>query len=105
MRTIKRNIASAVIISKDNKILLGWQDSKTKGVYSNCWHIPGGGVEDGENAIQAMQREVKEEVGLDIVNYKTELLDNTAKCTSTKELKNIKLTPPSINLFTKLKWI
>ena len=30
------------------------------------WMVPGGGIEEGENSIQASVREVKEETGLDI---------------------------------------
>jgi mutator protein MutT len=87
MKTIERNIASAVIVSKDNKILMGWQDSTVKGVYPNCWHIPGGGVEKGETYVQAMQREVNEEVGIDVSGYKAELLDDTDKATAEKQLE------------------
>lgn len=88
MRTIKRDIASAVIISKDNRILMGRQDSKRKGVYPNCWHIPGGGVEDGETFVQAMQREVYEEVGIDVSKYKAVLLDDTDSAKALKQFKD-----------------
>lgn len=32
----------------------------------DIWMVPGGGIEEGENSIQASVREVKEETGLDI---------------------------------------
>ena len=70
MREIKRKIVSAIIISKDHKILMGRKDPSKGGVYYDCWHIPGGGVDEGETMEQALKREVLEEVGMDINSYK-----------------------------------
>ena len=66
MREIYRTIASALIFSKDNKLLLGRKDPNAGGVYPNCWHIPWWWVEEGENLLDAVKREVLEEVWLDI---------------------------------------
>lgn len=84
MRVIERNIVSALLISRDKKVLLGQKDPAHGGVYLDCWHIPGGGIEDGETKLAALQREVKEEVGIDISPYKIELLDDTFKGESEK---------------------
>jgi 8-oxo-dGTP pyrophosphatase MutT (NUDIX family) len=66
MRTIYRVIVSAVIFSKDNKILLCKKDPKRGGVYGDCWQIPGGGMEENENQMETLAREIKEEVDIDI---------------------------------------
>jgi 8-oxo-dGTP pyrophosphatase MutT (NUDIX family) len=128
------------------------KDANKGGVYSDCWHIPGGGVDEGETNEQALIREIKEEVGIDILQYKIELVDDqgsgesekTLKDTGEKvlckmkfnvykveivdklaseicvlleddlvsykwieisELKNLKLTPPSIGLFQRLGYL
>lgn len=42
------------------------KDVNKGGVYTDCWHIPGGGIEEGEDKNSALMREVKEETGIDI---------------------------------------
>ncbi len=38
----------------------------TRGVFPGQWAIPGGGIEPGERMVDALRREVREEVGLEI---------------------------------------
>ncbi len=87
MRTINREIVGALLISKDNKILLGKTAETAGGVYSGSWVIPGGGVDDGETREQAVIREVSEETHFDISGLKLELIDDTATGESEKTLK------------------
>lgn len=61
MRTIKRDIVGAFIFSSDDKLLLG-----KAGVYAGSWAIPGGGIDEGESKLDALKREVFEEIGIDI---------------------------------------
>ena len=88
MRKINRQIVSALLISSDNKLLMGMKDPNKGGVYSDCWHIPGGGIEEGENQSEALKREIMEEVGIDISDSKTGLVDNKGKGISIKRLKD-----------------
>lgn len=88
MRTITRDIVSAVIISKDNKILFGKKDPRKGGVYKDCWHIPGGGIDEGETKHEALKREIFEEVGIDISNADVSLLDDLGRGESEKTLKD-----------------
>lgn len=90
MRTIKREIVVALILSSDNKLLMVKKDPNAGGVYLGYWHLPGGGVEKGETEIQALEREVKEEVGLDISSYNVEVVDYNGWGTSKKTLKETK---------------
>jgi 8-oxo-dGTP pyrophosphatase MutT (NUDIX family) len=88
MRKIKRDIVSALIFSKDEKLFMGRKDKNKGGVYSDCWHIPGGGVDKGEDFLTALLREVIEETGMDISPYKIELIDDKKSGVSEKILKN-----------------
>jgi len=151
MRTIEREIVAAMIYSKDSKLLLGKKNPDSGGVYIDCWHIPGGGIDNGEDRLSAIQREIKEETGIDASVYRAELIDDKGRGESEKtlktgekinckmkflvyrvdiadknseeieldladdlekaiwvekyELKTLKLTPPSVTLFKRLKLI
>ena len=49
MNEICRDIVSALIWSKDEKLFLGRKHPEKGGVYADCWHIPGGGIDEGED--------------------------------------------------------
>lgn len=60
LQTIR--IRAAGILVKDEKILLVRHEKNGK----SYWLLPGGGVDFGESVAEALIREFKEEVGLDI---------------------------------------
>ncbi len=88
MREIHRTIASALIFSKDNKLLMWRKDSNSWWVYLDCWHIPWGWIDEWESLEEALIREVKEEIGLDISNLEITLLSYIDTWISEKTLKN-----------------
>jgi 8-oxo-dGTP pyrophosphatase MutT (NUDIX family) len=72
-------------VSSDGKVLFGRKDPNRGGVYLDCWHVPGGGIDAGETREQALVREVLEETGLDIENAWIVLIDDTGRGESTKQ--------------------
>jgi len=86
MREIKRDIVSALIFAKDGKLFQGMKDFQKGGVYSDCWHIPGGGVDDGENNEEALKREIREETGVNVSGYEVVLVDDSGRGESKKVL-------------------
>lgn len=87
MRTIEREVVSALLFSKDGQLLLGKTAPEAGGVYSGSWIIPGGGMEPGESKLETLHREVLEETGLDISNYETKIVEDGGKGESEKTLK------------------
>lgn len=69
-------VAVGVLIQRDGSFLL---TSRPMGkVYAGYWEFPGGKLEAGETVIQALQRELHEELGIDardIQSWKTEMVD------------------------------
>lgn len=69
-------VAVGVLIRADGAFLL---TSRPAGkVYAGYWEFPGGKLESGETVVQALQRELQEELGICIgpaVLWKTEVVD------------------------------
>ena len=59
-----KTVGVRALIFKDNKILL------VRHTYIDGWYLPGGGVNAHESAHQAVVREVREEVGIEITNLR-----------------------------------
>lgn len=78
MRTIHRDIVAALIFTADNRLFMGMKDPAGGGVYADCWHIPGGGVEPGETHVAALQRELIEEIGLKVTPDQLQLVEDDA---------------------------
>jgi 8-oxo-dGTP pyrophosphatase MutT (NUDIX family) len=86
MRTIKRYIVGAVLFSNDNHVLIG--KNKKGGVYEDLWVIPGGGIDEGETKLQAVCREILEEVGVDISLASVELIPEVQTGITEKTLRD-----------------
>ena len=67
MDIIKTRTGVYGVIINDNKIALV---KKKNGGYKGKYDLPGGGIKHKEDVISALKREIKEEIGRDVVNYK-----------------------------------
>ncbi len=65
-----RIIVSAIIESSNGEILIGRKHSN-RGVYLDAWHIPGGGIEEGERIEEGLKREIREETNLEITDIQS----------------------------------
>lgn len=57
------NVTCAIVL-KDNKVLVTQRNEKMK--LPLKWEFPGGKVEENENEIQCIKREIKEEININI---------------------------------------
>ena len=67
MKTIE---VVAAIIFREGKVLCVQRPQNSKEYISSKWEFPGGKVEHGEDGIQALKREILEELQLEIQNIK-----------------------------------
>ena len=67
-RIIKDVSAVIAIIEKDGKYFI--QKRPAKGLLADLWEFPGGKVEKGESGSKALEREIKEELGIGIKSAK-----------------------------------
>ncbi len=56
-------VAAGIIVSPEGNVLLGRRPEGKP--YSGYWEFPGGKIEAGESAADALKRELKEEIGID----------------------------------------
>lgn len=60
----KRRVNVRGIIYKDGKIFAQKLKSKVNSTENNYWSTPGGGMDDGEDVLSALHREMIEETGV-----------------------------------------
>lgn len=59
-------VAAGILLDSENRYLLGQRPEGKP--YAGYWEVPGGKVEKGETVFQALQRELQEELGIDILS-------------------------------------
>jgi mutator protein MutT len=64
---IERVNVVCIIRNERNEFLI-CQRSATKQFYPNVWHVPGGAVEEGEDPEQTIQREMQEELDVQVLD-------------------------------------
>ena len=99
-------VASGIII-RDNKILIGLRSKKDQG--GGLWEFPGGKIELEESDINAVIRELKEELGIDVsveqkVMQYIHKYKNTLYDISFFEINSFK-GEVKMNVHDEIKWV
>jgi 8-oxo-dGTP pyrophosphatase MutT (NUDIX family) len=64
----QRRAAMLLIVTDDGRLLLHHRDDKPGIPHPDCWAGFGGAVEDGETPLEALRREIIEEIGVEVQN-------------------------------------
>jgi len=63
--SFQRHMIVAGLLVQDDRVLLG-QRSASREWFPGVWDLPGGHIEDGETPGEALQRELREELGIEV---------------------------------------
>lgn len=83
-------VAVAIIINSNNEILISRRSADQH--QGNKWEFPGGKVEEGESTETALNREIKEELGIEVLasQHFTDI-EHEYKSVDPKQSKTVKL--------------
>jgi 8-oxo-dGTP diphosphatase len=65
---LMKQIVQVLLFDREGKLLIYLRDDKPEIPFPNHWDFFGGHVEEGETPEHALMREVKEELGIDLLN-------------------------------------
>jgi 8-oxo-dGTP diphosphatase len=82
-----RKIAAIILENDNGEFLLALRDNKSWIPFPNHWDLIGGHVEEGETPEEALIREFKEELGLELKDYQ---FYKEFECTKGDAFENIK---------------
>ena len=83
-------VAVAIITNSNDEILISRRSANQH--QGNKWEFPGGKVEQGESVKEALNREIKEELGIEVLasTHFTQI-DHEYKAVDPKQSKTVKL--------------
>ena len=65
-----KQIAQIFLFDRNNRLIIYLRDAKPDIPFPNHWDLIGGHVEDGETPEQALVRETKEEIGVELKQWR-----------------------------------
>lgn len=65
-----KKVATIILKDKSGNILMYLRDNKPTIPFPDHWDLFGGHIEEGESPEEALKREIKEELGIELNNYK-----------------------------------
>lgn len=75
--TLRQSVRGLILDPDDNVLLVRFEGAPLEPA-GGFWANPGGGIEPGESALDALRREMREEVGLDVDALGPEVWTKTA---------------------------
>ncbi|MFF3016907.1 NUDIX hydrolase [Streptomyces sp. NPDC057939] len=70
---VRTRVSAYAIAVEDDRLLLIRLSDASPVFAPGLWHLPGGGIDPGEQPVEALSRELREETGLELVDAR--LLD------------------------------
>ena len=70
--TAARTVVVGLVWNRRHELLLVKMHPR-RGVFPGQWGLPGGGIEPGERMVDALRRELREELGIEIVDIEPAL--------------------------------
>ena len=109
MKKVIKVVGAAILDQEQSKILVAKRDSNR--ILHDMWEFPGGKIESGETPQEAIKREIKEELNVDIevgpqVGKSTEfelVAHSTMKWVTKKELSDLIWPAADKEIVAKLK--
>ena len=100
-------VSLAIFYRRSSEILEVWTQKRLDdGIYHGLLEFPGGGIEENESPLEAVVREVEEEVGIKVNPDSAEFMGTYSTFLSEKTiLLNVFLFPDQAGLFDKGNWL
>lgn len=89
-KLLQRVIVVPIIRNSKNKVLI-CKKPPDRGVFPDQWGLPGGGMEPGESLEDALRREVREELGIEIEDIRPLFFKDGTETKSTPDGRSQKI--------------
>lgn len=99
---LRRFICAAIVQNAEGQYLL-CKSHPEFGVFPNQWAFPGGGMEENETLEEAVRREVREEVGLELESFEPLAFEDDLRVKKLRDGSSIEVYMVYLVFVTKAK--